>query len=72
VWAWKKNNTKHQHMNSAKNLNSNSIHCGYDAAGDSAEIGLHFDIPTLLIEFEPAKSVRINVMYITSSIYHAI
>ena len=55
-------------MNSAKNLNSNSIHCGYDAAGDSAEIGLHFDIPTLLIEFEPAKSVRINVTYITSSI----
>jgi hypothetical protein len=46
-------------MNSAKNLNSNSIYCGYDAAGDSAEIGLHFDIPTLLIEFEPAKPVRI-------------
>lgn len=52
-------------MNSAKNLNSNSIHCGYDAAGDSAEIDLHFDIPMLLTEFEPAKSVRINVMYIT-------
>jgi hypothetical protein len=62
VWAWNKSNTKYQYKNSAKVLNSNSIQCGYGAAGDSAEIGLHFDIPTLQIESEPAKSVRINVM----------